>query len=176
MINYLNGGNKNYLTLSADDLKVIKWYVGASFEVLPDFNSHTGVILTMGQGFMQSVPRKHKLNMRSITEAELFAVDDASVKILCMVLFMEWQGYNIDKNILYQYNNNAILLEVNGKISAGNRIRELNIFCFLMTDKFEKENLQIKYCPTDNMWGDFMTKPTQGAKFRNFKNYVFGGN
>ena len=32
-----------------------------------------------------------------------------------MVLFSEWQGYKSDKNILYQYNKSAIILEVGGK-------------------------------------------------------------
>ena len=91
-------------------------------------------------------------------------------------VIIECKGYNIDKKKLYQYNKSAIIIEVNGKISAGNRIRELNIFCFLMTDKFEKENLQIKYFPTYDMWGYFMTNPTQGGKFRNFRNHVLGGN
>ena len=37
-----------------------------------------------------------------------------------------------------------------------------------MTDKAEEENAQIKYCPTDKMWGDLMKNTTQGSKFRNF--------
>ena len=49
MIKYLNGTNKKYLTMSADDLKVIKWYVGASFAVKPDFKSHTRATTKMGQ-------------------------------------------------------------------------------------------------------------------------------
>ena len=67
MIKYFNGTNKNYLTLSADNLKVIKWYVDTSFAVHPDFKSHTEVIITMGQGAMQSVSRKQKLNKRRST-------------------------------------------------------------------------------------------------------------
>ena len=69
MIKYLNGTNKKYLTLSVDDLKVIKWYVDTSFAVHPDFKSHTGAIVTMGQGAMQSVSRKQKIKTRSSTEA-----------------------------------------------------------------------------------------------------------
>ena len=53
MINYLNGGNKRYLTLSADDLKVIKWYMDKKIVVLPNFKSHNIVIMTMVQGLMQ---------------------------------------------------------------------------------------------------------------------------
>ena len=69
MIKYLNGTNKKFLTLSADDLKVVKWYVDASFAVRPDFKSHTGTIVTMGQGAMRSVSRKQKIKTRSSTEA-----------------------------------------------------------------------------------------------------------
>ena len=48
IINYLNGIRK-YLTPSADNLKVIQWYVDAIFAVHPDLKIHTGVIITMGQ-------------------------------------------------------------------------------------------------------------------------------
>ena len=53
MIKYLNGGNKKYLTWSADYLKVIEWYAEESFVVHPDFRIHTGAIMTMGLGEMQ---------------------------------------------------------------------------------------------------------------------------
>ena len=76
MIKYLNGTKKKYLNLSSDYLKVIKWYLDASFAVHPDFKIHTGLIVTMGQGAMQSVSRKQKLNTRISTEAELVTVDD----------------------------------------------------------------------------------------------------
>ena len=67
MIKYLNSTKKKYLTLSDDDLKVVKWYVDESFAVNPDFKSHTGVIMTIVQGAMQSVSRKQKLNTRRST-------------------------------------------------------------------------------------------------------------
>ena len=47
IITYLKGENRNYLTLSANDLKVIKWYVDASFAVHPDFKGNTGDIMIM---------------------------------------------------------------------------------------------------------------------------------
>ena len=52
MIKYLIGKRKNYFTLSADDLKVVKWYVDASFSVQLYFKSHTGEIVNMGKGVM----------------------------------------------------------------------------------------------------------------------------
>ena len=68
------------------------------------------------------------------------------------MLFIEWQGYKIEKRILYQNKNSAILLEIDGKSSSGTRIWSMNVHYFFMTDQVEKENVQIKYFPTDHMW------------------------
>ena len=57
--------------------------------VQPDFKIHTGAIMTMGQGSMQSVSKKQKLNTRISIEAELVAVDNASFKKNCTLLFIE---------------------------------------------------------------------------------------
>ena len=64
--------------MSADGLKVVEWYVHASFAVHPDLKSHTGAIMNMVQEEMQSVSRKQKLHTRSSTKTESVAVYDAS--------------------------------------------------------------------------------------------------
>jgi hypothetical protein len=118
--------------------------------------------------------RKQKLNTRSSTEGELVGVDDAMMMILWTKLFLEEQGYKIDKNILYQDNKSTILLEENGRRSAGRRSRALNIRYYFVTDQVERKNLQIQYCPTDKMTADFMSKPLQGSKFRIFRQQILG--
>ncbi|CAJ1960187.1 unnamed protein product [Cylindrotheca closterium] len=118
--------------------------------------------------------KKQKLNSRSSTEAELIAVDDVVTMILWTKLFMEWQGYPIKKNTLYQDNKSAILLEENGHKIACKRSRAINIRYFFITDQVEKGNVKVKYCPTDDMIADFMTKPLQDEKFRKFRDLVLG--
>ena len=54
------------------------------------------------------------------------------------MLFIKWQGYKVDNNILYKDNNSAILREDNDERSAGNRNWSLNIHYVFMTDKVEK--------------------------------------
>ncbi len=138
---YLNGTKKLCLTLKADNLRVVKWYVDASFALHPNFKSHTGAIMTFDGGRVQSISRKQKLNTKSSTDAELMAADDTSVMILWTKLFMEAQGYSIDKNILFQDNKSTILLEVNGRKSAGKRSRALNVSYFFLTNQVERGNL-----------------------------------
>ena len=160
--------------LSADNLRVVKWYIDAAFAVHPDFKSHTGGAMTLGQGTVQSVSRKQCLNTKSSTNTELVAADDISVLILWTKLFLEDQGYKVEKNILYQDNRSAIVLEENGQKSAGKRSRALNVRYFFLTDQIKKGNLLVKYCPTEEMWGDFHSKPLQGEKFRHFQKEIMG--
>jgi hypothetical protein len=171
----INGTRKDVLTLAADDLRVVKWYVDASFAVHPDFKSHTGASMTYGEGAPITMSRKQKLNTRSSTEAELVGVDDASNQMLWTKLFLEEQGVQIEKNILYQDNKSSILLEKNGKKSSSKRTRAINIRYFFITDQVEKGNVCIEYCPTTEMVADVFTKPLQGPLFEKFKRCIMGG-
>jgi hypothetical protein len=71
VLKYLNGTRNEFLTQSANDLRVVKWYMDASFAVHQDFKSHTGAVMMLGKGAMQSIARKQKMNVRSSTEGEL---------------------------------------------------------------------------------------------------------
>jgi hypothetical protein len=104
VMKYLNCTRSEYLTLSANDLRVVKWYVEASFAVHPDFKSHTGAVMILGKGAMQSIARKQKLNVRSSMEGKLVTVDNVATMILWTKLFLEAQGYDVENNIVYQDN------------------------------------------------------------------------
>ena len=130
--------------------------------------------MTFGKGAVQSLWKKQKLNTRSSTEAELVGADEIVTQILWTKHFMEAQGYTIEDNILHQDNKSTILLQENGRKSAGKRSRALNVRYFFLTDQVNKENLRITYCPTDDMTADYMTKPLQGEKFRKFQVEIMG--
>ena len=174
VMRFLNGTRQDVLTLSADNLHTFKWYVDASFAVHPDFRSHTGAALTMGQGAILSSSLKQKLNTRLSCEAELVGADDMATKILWTKFFMEDQGYHVKDNVLFQDNKSTILLLENGKRSSGKRTRALNIRYFFLHDQKMKGNLRIDYCPTGDMYGDFFTKPLQGQRFKRLRAVIMG--
>ena len=70
----------------------IIWYVAAAFAVRNDMKSHTGAIMTFGQGAANSQSSKHKLNTKSSTEAELFGVDDVVSQVVWARYFLEAQA------------------------------------------------------------------------------------
>ena len=61
-------------------------------------------------------------------------------------------------NILYQDNKSAILLESNGRNSAGKQSRALNVCYLFLTDQIHQGNVVVKYCPTDMMIGDIVPR------------------
>jgi hypothetical protein len=84
------------------------------------------------------------------------------------------QGYQVQDNILFQDNKSAILLEKNGKALSSKRTKHINIRYFFITDRVNKGDVSLVWCPTGDMIGDFMTKPLQGALFRKFRDQIMG--
>ena len=62
--------------------------------------------------------------------------------------------------------------ENNGKISSGKRTRHFDIKLFYITDLISRGEVTVKYCPTDDMIADYMTKPLMGTKFKVFRDLI----
>ena len=172
IMNFLKATQNEVASMSADDTQSIKWYVDAAFAVHKDFKSHTGATMSLGNGIICSMSTKQKVNTRSSTEAELVGVDDIISKVLWTKLFIEAQGHKVTTNVIYRDNTSAMKLEANGKASSGKRTRHFNIKYFYITDLIERKEVQIKYCPSDAMLADYMTKPLVGTKFIHFRQQI----
>ena len=84
------------------------------------------------------------------------------------------QGTRLNQNILLQDNLSAKILMEKGRNSYRQILCTINIRYFTIKDYCEHCELKIEYCPTDAMVGDFMTKPLQGLKFKNFRKLILG--
>jgi hypothetical protein len=172
VIRYLRGTLNLNLTLEANDAKIMKWWVDASYGVHHDMKSHTGGIMSLGKGATYATSTRQKLNTKSSTEAELVGVSDVMTQILWTRYFLDAQGYGAKELIVYQDNKSAILLENNGRTSSSKRTRHINIRYYFVTDRIAQGEVSIEYCPTKEMVADFFTKPLQGAAFIAFRDYI----
>ena len=102
------------LTLEALNMSVIHWWIDTSFTVHDNYKSHTGACLSFSRGCPVNISSKQKINMRSSTEAELVAINDAMALVLWCRLFIMGQGFKIRNNIVYQDNQSMMLLGNNG--------------------------------------------------------------
>ncbi|KAG7347353.1 reverse transcriptase RNA-dependent DNA polymerase [Nitzschia inconspicua] len=174
LLQYIHGTISLPRILGGGTLTRLKTWVDASYAVHPDFKSHTGGAVSLGLGAFMCKSQKQKLNTKSSTEAELVGASDYLPSTIWVKMFMEAQGYPITVNDFAQDNESAMKLELNGRASAGQKSRHINIRHFFITDRVKTEGLNIIHCPTEEMLADFFTKPLQGALFRKFRDVILG--
>ena len=160
--------------IGAEDLGILQTWVDASYAIHPDMRSHTGAVISLGHGVINSKSSKQKINTKSLTEAELVGASDYISHTLWTSWFLKGQGYLVNTNLFYQDNQSAILLEKNGRNSCGDRSRHINIRYFFIKDTVDRENITVTHCPTEQMIADFFTKPLQGNLFRNMRDIIMG--
>lgn len=177
LMKFLSNTKDEVLTMSVGKVILsIQWYIDASFEVYPDFRSHSGLLgkFVGSKGAILCESDKQKLNTNSSTTVELVATHQYLPKVLFTPLFLSEQGYDINANYIMQDNKSAILLENNGKKRSGKRTRALNIHYYMITNQISKGNLSVKYCPTDKMIADYITKGVEGIKLAKFRKEIMG--
>ena len=126
------------LTLEANDMSVIHWWIDASFAVHADYKSHTGACLSFGRGCPINISLKQKINTRSSTEAELVGINDAMALVLWCRLFIMGQGFTVCDNIVYQDNQSTMLLSSNGRHSSEKKTVTLRFDTILLRTMFSE--------------------------------------
>jgi hypothetical protein len=176
VMHYLRNTVDMPLTLKADELYVLKWWVYASYAVHPDMRSHTGGAMSLGKGVVFGTSTRQKLNTKSSAEAELVGVNNVMPQALWTRYFLEAQGYRVTDNVIFQDNQSAILLEKNGRASSSKRTRHINIRYFFVADRIAQGEVSVEYCPTKEMLADVFTKPLHGGLFKTFRNQIMNYN
>ena len=93
MMQSIRATQDDYLTLSANSLHTVGWWVDASYAVHPDMSSHTGGTVSLRTSLLYGTLRKHQMNTKSSTQAEIVLADDVLPQMLWTLYFIEAQGY-----------------------------------------------------------------------------------
>ena len=99
------------------------------------------------------------MNTKSSTDVELVGFSDVFPKVIFVQLFLEAQGCPLVENFIYQDDQSAIRLEVNGKKSFSKRSRHVRIHYLYVKDLVEKDLVRIKFYPTNKILAHFFAKP-----------------
>ena len=130
------------------------------------------MMMTLGLRAAMSMSKAQKLNTGSSTKSELVGVYDALLDILWGKYFIEAQGHKIDHNVLLQDNKSTILLTTNDTMSSLKKTKHTRHRFFLIKDRVDSGDVEIKYMPIGSMWCDILTKPKQGSTFRKFRGHL----
>ena len=118
MLKYLKGTRGFELTLSVDDMSIIKWWVDTSCATYEGCEGHTGSMITMGKGAITSSSCNQKIQGESSAEDELIGVNDTLPQALWTKYCIDGQGYKVDQHEIHQDNKSAQSLEENSCFSS----------------------------------------------------------
>jgi len=173
VLKYLNEIRYLKLTLCTEQLKfAVHWYTDRSNQIHEDCCGQTGSLVTFGQGAVSSSSNKMKCNTKSSTKNELILLANKLTDVIWMRYLIECQGYDIYEYVVFQDKMSALSLEKNGRISSSKRAKQNKAKYFLIKDYFDAGEIDVKFCPTDEMWADDLTKPLQGQKFRDMRAFL----
>lgn len=174
VLQFLNQTVTDCRYIGANDLESFFTYIDAAYGVHQNMRSHTGGCQTFGIGMVHCKSSKQRINTKSSTESELVGFSDYIPYTIWIRLFLASQGYKLKRNIVFQDNKSAMLMEINGRNSCTGNSQHIDVRYFFVTDRIDKGQFSVEHCPTLLMIADYFTKPLQGQLFHKFRNIIMG--
>jgi hypothetical protein len=170
-LKYVNGTRALGLRLAYNPSHTVHAYIDASYGVHDDYRSHTGMVISLGSGVIDARSTKQKLNTKSSTESELVGLSDMCGKVIWHREFLIAQGITLPPAKIYQDNQSTMHMIDRGS-STSDRTRHVAIRYYWVKDRVESKEIEVVYCPTDDMIADILTKPLVGQKFITLRNLL----
>lgn len=134
-----------------------------------DRKSNTGYIVFVCGGAVSWCSKKQSCVALSSTEAEFMALSEAAKEVIWIRRLLIELGEKFEMpTIIYEDNQSCLKLIENEKLS--NRSKHIDTKKFFVKDHVDNGNINCKYCPTEEMIGDLMTKPLAAARIQKLAN------
>ncbi|KRY12850.1 Retrovirus-related Pol polyprotein from transposon TNT 1-94 [Trichinella patagoniensis] len=172
IIRYLAGtANAKLCLLSTNDL-ILRGHVDADWAGEKSSRKSTSrYIFQLGHGTIAWSMKRQTIVALSTTEAEYVALAEASRELLWLRQLLNDFGVQTpDATTLYEDNQGCIRLVESDRF--GERTKHINVRFHMVKDLREKGILEVKYCPSEEMIADNLTKPVCKQQIKNFTKKV----
>lgn len=128
-----------------------------------DRKSNTGFVFQLGKGSISWTARKQQCVTLSSTEAEYVAISEASKELMWLLKLLADLGEKIQKPVTIKEDNQSCisLLQAEGE---SQRTKHIDTKFNFIRDICNNGTLKVKYCPTEFMKADILTKPLARIK------------
>ena len=130
--------------------------------------STSGYAFQMGKSTVSWCSRKQATVAKSSTEAEYVALSTATqegiwLRRLLSGLMMDMKN----PTLIYEDNQGAIDLSKNPKYH--DRTKHIDVCHHFVRERVASKEISVRYCPTDNMTADILTKGLSTVKYQKFR-------
>jgi hypothetical protein len=162
---YINNTKNDKLTLEFEHK--LLFYIDAAYAVHQDLRSHGGCNGSTGKGSFYGSSVTLKSIVKSAYEAEIVSLSNFLSYVIGIKNFMYDLQYKVPV-VVYQ-DNMAVISTVSTGQSNSMRSKHINIRYAWIKDQIKNKIIEVKYCPTEEMIADTLTKPLQGEQFLQLK-------
>lgn len=169
VLRYFRGtkGLKLRLGNKADQLEFIGYVDSDWAGDTADRKSTTGFVFLLNDGTISWISRKQATIALSTTEAEYVAAASAAQEAIWIRKVLLDLGYEQKfPTTIFEDNQGCIKLANN--TTSYTRVKHLDIKHHFLRDNIENGNLVLKYCPSELMIADLLTKALPAPRFGSF--------
>ena len=168
LIGYIQYTSDKVMTLSPTG-KIIHCWTDASYGNHAGKKGHSGIVISMSHdetsnhatGFLYAMSSKQKLVAQSTAESELIAQAEGLKYLLWIKHVMEALNYSQDKPmVIFHQDNMAAIQMSNTGTGKFKNTKHIEHRLFLIQNHLESDHIEMKFCPTDRMIADLLTKTT----------------
>ena len=129
-----------------------------------DRHSTTGNLFMMARGPITWLSKKQGIVALSTTEAEYVALSTATQESVWLRrLLMDLNAFPNGPTVLMEDNQGAIAVAKNPIAHA--RTKHIDIRYHYIREAVQEQTIELKYCPTNEMLADILTKPLSKGQF-----------
>ena len=140
---FIQNNIKDKRVIGKKILSEIFTWIDSSYAVHSNMRGHTGGAIYMGFGVIHCKAGKQKINVKSSTELELVGFSEYISYNIWLLMFMEAQGYGVEKNVIYQDNQSTMKMIIKGRSSCTGNSRHINVQYFLSRIESKMRNLKL---------------------------------
>ena len=178
IFNYIASTKDYVLKLydKSDDNEItLNVFVDASYGIYLDGKGQSAYGFTLGSGMFLVKSNKQKSVGKSSTGAEIIAIDDAACEAVHQMNLINAAGFKCNKCVMHEDNESAIKI-VTGGIETMKRTKFMRVRIANVREIINENGVELKYCPTENMPVDILTKPIGGMRFKTLRDVMLGYN
>ena len=174
LLGYLKRFPEQIIRYKPTDLQ-LKGFADASYNITTDARSHYGYVVTIGNCLIASKGGRIKSVVRSSTEAEISAVNELISDLLWCRDIMEDLGYPQAKISIFDDNKSCITMLQQEPRNFHTKSRHVRVKWAFFREEYEKKTVKLRFCRTEKMVADLLTKPLSGKAHNLHSNRIFNG-
>ena len=174
LLGYLKKFPEKIIKYNPTDLQ-LRGFSDASYNITTDARSHYGYVVTLGNCLIASKGGRIKTVVRSSTEAEISSVNELISDILWCRDILEDLGYPQQRINMYEDNKSCITMLQQEPRNFHTKSRHVRVKWAFFREEYEKRTVKLRYCPTDKMVADLLTKPLGGKAHNLHSSRLFNG-